>query len=118
MSPGRPLGRRSGGIFFAAHTVAELSQWTDYDLEKTGRLAEPMSYDAGSDRYLPISWDEAFALVGQTLRGLESPESGSVLHLGSAVQRGDVPIPVVGTRVRHQQPAGLLEHVPRGPAGR
>ena len=32
----------------------------------------------------------------------------------AARQRGDVPLPAVGARVRHEQPAGLLEHVPRG----
>ena len=33
---------------------------------------------------------------------------------GRLEQRGDVPLPAVGARVRHEQPAGLLEHVPRG----
>jgi molybdopterin-dependent oxidoreductase alpha subunit len=71
-----------GADFFAAHTVTELSQWTDYDLEKTGRLAEPMRYDADSDRYLPISWDRAFALVGQTLRRLDSPHRAAFYTSG------------------------------------
>jgi molybdopterin-dependent oxidoreductase alpha subunit len=59
--------------FFASHTVSELAEWSDHDLEVVGRLAEPMSYDPASDRYEPISWEDAFALVGNTLRGLESP---------------------------------------------
>src|SRR5256714_7420651 len=59
--------------FFAAHTVSELESWSDYDLEAAGRLAEPMVYDAASDRYVPISWEEAFELVGSALRGLDSP---------------------------------------------
>ncbi len=42
------------------------------------------------------------------------PARGGVLHLGAAEQRGDVPLPAVGARVRHEQPARLLEHVPRG----
>jgi anaerobic selenocysteine-containing dehydrogenase len=41
--------------FFAAHTVAELETWSDYELEMQGRLTHPMVYDAASDRYLPIS---------------------------------------------------------------
>jgi anaerobic selenocysteine-containing dehydrogenase len=57
-----------GRDFFAAHTVSELAGWTDYDLEDAGRLAEPMRYDAASDRYLPIPWEDAFELVGGTLR--------------------------------------------------
>src|SRR6201987_484221 len=45
--------------FFAAHSVTELEAWNDYDLEMQGRLTHPMSYDGASDRYVPISWDDA-----------------------------------------------------------
>jgi molybdopterin-dependent oxidoreductase alpha subunit len=68
--------------FFAAHTVSELAGWSDYDLEAVGRLAEPMSYDPATDRYEPISWADAFALVGNTLRGLESPHQASFYTSG------------------------------------
>jgi molybdopterin-dependent oxidoreductase alpha subunit len=47
-----------------------------------GRLAEPLSYDAASDKYEPISWDEAFALVGDTLRALESPDQAAFYTSG------------------------------------
>jgi anaerobic selenocysteine-containing dehydrogenase len=40
--------------FFAAHTVNELAEWTDYYLEAVGRLAEPLSYNLASDTYEPI----------------------------------------------------------------
>jgi molybdopterin-dependent oxidoreductase alpha subunit len=68
--------------FFAAHTVTELAQWSDYDLEAVGRLAEPMSYDPAQDKYVPISWDDAFKLVGDTLRGLDSPHQASFYTSG------------------------------------
>src|SRR5947209_2789624 len=68
--------------FFAAHTVGELAGWSDYDLEAVGRLAEPLSYDPVSDRYVPISWEDAFVLVGGTLRGLESPDQASFYTSG------------------------------------
>jgi molybdopterin-dependent oxidoreductase alpha subunit len=68
--------------FFAAHTVSELAGWSDYDLEAVGRLAEPMRYDPASDRYEPIGWDDAFALVGGALRGLESPDEASFYTSG------------------------------------
>ena len=68
--------------FFAAHTVAELSSWTDFALEDQGRLTEPMSYDAASDTYVPISWGEAFALVGSALRNLDSPHQASFYTSG------------------------------------
>ncbi len=68
--------RRIGHAFFAAHTVAELARWDDRALEAQGRLVEPLRYDLASDRYLPISWDEAFALVGARLAGLDDPRRG------------------------------------------
>ena len=74
--------KRVGRDFFAAHTVAELSAWSDYALEDQGRLTEPMSYDARSDTYVPISWDDAFELVGSALRGLDSPHQASFYTSG------------------------------------
>ncbi len=57
--------------FFAKHTVAELSQWADYDLEMQGRLTAPMRYDAGTDKYVECSWDEAFHGIGRELKALD-----------------------------------------------
>ncbi len=68
--------------FFAAHTVSELAEWSDYDLEAVGRLAEPLSYNLATDKYEPISWEDAFALVGDTLRALESPHQASFYTSG------------------------------------
>ena len=62
-----------GREFFAAHTVSELAGWTDYDLEAAGRLSGPVRYDPASDRYVPVSWEDAFELAGRVLRGLGSP---------------------------------------------
>ena len=59
--------------FFAEHTVTELAGWSDYDLEMVGRLTHPMAYDAASDRYLPVGWDEAFQTIGSHLRALPDP---------------------------------------------
>jgi molybdopterin-dependent oxidoreductase alpha subunit len=69
-------------VFFAEHTVSELAGWTDHDLEAVGRLAEPMSYNPESDKYEPISWEDAFALVGDTLRGLDSPNEAAFYTSG------------------------------------
>jgi molybdopterin-dependent oxidoreductase alpha subunit len=68
--------------FFARHTVAELSGWTDFALEDAGRLVEPMRYDAASDRYLPVTWDEAFSTVARHLRGLANPGRASFYTSG------------------------------------
>lgn len=75
--------KRCTSEFFAAHTVSELSAWEDHDLEKVGRLTEPMRYDRASDRYVPIAWNEAFAAIGTTLRRLE-PKSVTFYASGKA----------------------------------
>ena len=74
--------KKVGAEFFAAHTVTELSGWPDYALEDQGRLTEPMVYSEATDTYVPISWPDAFALVGQTLRGLESPDQAAFYTSG------------------------------------
>ncbi len=56
--------------FFARHTVTELLGWEDYDLEQAGRLTHPMRYDATTDRYLPVRWDDAFEEIGSRLRAV------------------------------------------------
>src|SRR5713101_5517107 len=68
--------------FFAAHTVTELMRWTDFALEDAGRLTEPMGYDAASDKYVPITWDEAFALAGRHIRNLGSPNEAAFYTSG------------------------------------
>ena len=57
--------------FFAAHTVTELKGWADYDLEMQGRLTHPMRYDAASDKYEAVSWDDAFAGIAAELHVLD-----------------------------------------------
>lgn len=74
--------KRVGREFFAYHSVTELSGWSDYDLENQGRLTEPMVYDPESDHYVPISWKDAFELVGSTLRGLDDPNQASFYTSG------------------------------------
>ncbi len=74
--------RRVTRDFFAAHTVRDLEQHSDYWLEEQGRLTEPMCYDATSDHYVPITWDEAFALIGRELRMLESADQAEFYTSG------------------------------------
>ncbi|MEE7492439.1 FdhF/YdeP family oxidoreductase [Methylobacterium oryzae] len=76
--------KRTKPSFFAKHTLTELRGWSDYALEGQGRLTHPMRYDAASDRYLPVSWDEAFAEIGATLRGLDHPDQAEFYTSGRA----------------------------------
>ncbi|APT29415.1 protein YdeP [Methylobacterium phyllosphaerae] len=76
--------KRTKPSFFAKHTLTELRDWSDYALEGQGRLTHPMRYDAASDRYLPVSWDAAFAEIGATLRGLDHPDQSEFYTSGRA----------------------------------
>jgi len=66
--------KQAGPAFFAEHPVAELFKQTDHWLEAQGRLTHPMRYNRDADRYEPVSWDDAFALIGERLNALASPD--------------------------------------------
>ena len=70
--------------FFAAHTVSELSAWSDYDLEMVGRLTHPLAYDAAVDKYVSLSWENAFARIGAILRDLGGPDQAEFYTSGRA----------------------------------
>ena len=76
--------KRTTPEFFAAHTVSQLWKWSDFDLENEGRLTHPMAYDRASDRYLPISWDEALKRIGAALRALPHPDMAEFYTSGRA----------------------------------
>ena len=76
--------KRTPPRFFAKHTVTELRGWTDYDLEREGRLTHPMRYDAATDKYFPVAWDVAFAEIGETLRSLDHPDQAEFYTSGRA----------------------------------
>ena len=66
--------KRISRDFFESHNVESLRCWSDYDLEQQGRLTEPMAYNEATDHYTPISWDDAFQVIGAQLQALENPD--------------------------------------------
>lgn len=74
--------KRVGREFFSEHTVTELLEWSDFQLEDAGRLTEPMVYNPSTDKYEPIAWQDAFALIAKTLKALPSPDSASFYTSG------------------------------------
>ncbi|HEX3523318.1 MAG TPA: FdhF/YdeP family oxidoreductase, partial [Stellaceae bacterium] len=74
--------------FFAAHTIRELEQESDYWLEQQGRLTEPMRYDPATDHYLPVTWDEAFALIARELNALDDPNEAEFYTSGRTSNEG------------------------------
>ena len=57
--------------FFAEHTLTELRDWKDYDLEQHGRLTHPLRYNPDTDKYAAVEWEEAFDEIGGTLKRLD-----------------------------------------------
>ena len=60
-------------LFFATHSVQELSVMSDYEIGKSGRITHPMYLPEGKNHYEEISWDAAFNIIGKTLNELKSP---------------------------------------------
>ncbi|MEE3224876.1 MAG: molybdopterin-dependent oxidoreductase, partial [Bacteroidota bacterium] len=59
---------------FKKWSVGELSQLSDYELNKFGRLTEPMVLKPDSTHYEPITWEEAYQLIATHLKKLRSPD--------------------------------------------
>ncbi|HEX9825984.1 MAG TPA: FdhF/YdeP family oxidoreductase [Flavobacteriaceae bacterium] len=60
--------------FFANHSVKELASWTDFEIGKSGRLSQPMFLPSGAGHYQPISWQDAFEMIGKHLNALNNPD--------------------------------------------
>ncbi|WP_447593980.1 FdhF/YdeP family oxidoreductase [Aquipseudomonas campi] len=76
--------RRVDAAFFNRYSVSQLREQSDYWLEYQGRLTEPLRYDAASDRYRAVSWDDAFTLIAQHLNALDSPNQAEFYTSGRA----------------------------------
>jgi len=76
--------KRANRQFFADHSLTELKGWSDHQLEKSGRLTEPMLYDGQEDHYCPIGWDKANAIIAEHLQALESPDQALFYTSGRA----------------------------------
>jgi molybdopterin-dependent oxidoreductase alpha subunit len=70
--------------FFAAHSIAELDTYSELWLGQQGRLTHPMVKRPGGTHYEPISWDDAFALIGDELRALHNPDEAIFYTSGRA----------------------------------
>ncbi|MDR6507188.1 FdhF/YdeP family oxidoreductase [Arthrobacter oryzae] len=68
--------------FWAENPVSELRGRSEYWLGMQGRLTEPVYKPAGEDHYRPVSWDEAFSIVGTKLQGLDSPDQAAFYTSG------------------------------------
>ena len=99
--------------FFSRIPSRELQGKSDYWLGQQGRLTCPMILREGATHYEPIEWEAAFNLFGQDPQRIGLSQRSRFLHLWQDEQRGSIPLPALRPAVWDQQPAGLLEHVPR-----
>lgn len=76
--------KAAGPEFFAAHSVSTLRRQSDYFLEYQGRLTHPMRYDRHTDHYVPITWEQAFALIAHHIHGLDNPNQMELYTSGRA----------------------------------
>ncbi|MFD4990822.1 FdhF/YdeP family oxidoreductase [Cellulosimicrobium cellulans] len=70
--------------FWAENSLTDLAQRDEYWLGQQGRLTEPVHKPAGSDHYEPVTWERAFEIVGDRLRGLGSPDEAAFYTSGRA----------------------------------
>ncbi|RUT31281.1 formate dehydrogenase [Arsenicitalea aurantiaca] len=68
---------------FLRHTVSEMRGWSDYELEKAGRLTHPMRFNHETDRYEAVGWDEAFAEIGAELAAIRQQDPKGVVFYTS-----------------------------------
>ncbi|MDP5093395.1 MAG: FdhF/YdeP family oxidoreductase [Polaribacter sp.] len=61
-------------LFFETYSVQELSEFSDFELGKSGRIIHPMYLPEGAEYYQKISWKDAFELIGNELNNLNSPD--------------------------------------------
>ena len=76
--------RQIDRYFFRKHSIAELLEQSDYWHDQQGRLTEPMVLHQGSTHYEPITWDDAFELLGTTLKSLKDPDEAVFYTSGRA----------------------------------
>ena len=76
--------RQIGREFFKKHSIAELLEQTDYWHDQQGRITEPMVIREGATHYEPITWDDAFQLLGKELNALENPDQAMFYTSGRA----------------------------------
>ena len=69
---------------FREHSIPEMLKRSDFWLEELGRIMQPMVRRKGGDHYEPISWTDAFDLIGRELRSLGSPNEASFYTSGRA----------------------------------
>ena len=105
--------RRITPAFFAEHSIASLAGETDYWLGQQGRLTTPMHRPPGADALRADRLGRRVRPHRRRARTLASPHRAVFYTSGRTSNEAAFAVPADGAGARHQQPPGLLEHVPR-----
>ncbi|GAA3766423.1 FdhF/YdeP family oxidoreductase [Microbacterium kribbense] len=68
--------------FWSENSISSLQDKSEYWLGMQGRLIEPLYKPKGKDNYEPIDWADAFRIIGERLRGLDSPNEATFYTSG------------------------------------
>ena len=60
-------------LFFQKHSIQELSELSDYELNRKGRISHPVFLPKGESHYRSITWEDAFKKIGSALQSCTSP---------------------------------------------
>ena len=61
--------------FFQRNSVAALADWSSFQLERAGRLVNPILCDAEDSHYREISWEDALTRIADQLKATEPEKS-------------------------------------------
>ncbi|WP_310621111.1 FdhF/YdeP family oxidoreductase [Flexibacterium corallicola] len=76
--------KRATPALFEFNTIKQLLEYSDFELEDTGRLTTPLRYNPKLDKYQPVSWANAFQDIAQELDLLASPDEALFYTSGRA----------------------------------
>ncbi len=76
--------KRVTAALLSSKSVQEWSEYTDMELDKLGRLTEPMVLRENSNHYEKISWDDAFSLISNSVSNLTDPSEAVLYTSGRA----------------------------------
>ncbi len=68
--------------FWAENSLTSLWEKSEYWLGMQGRLIEPLYKPKGKDNYEPISWENAFTIIGDRLKALDDPNEATFYTSG------------------------------------
>ena len=104
--------------FFRRHTVTELRDWSDYDLEKQGRLTASAALRSPRTIAMSVRLGRGLRRDRRGTAARSIPKSVIFYASGQARAGGVLSLRAVRARLWQQQSARQLEHVPRDDLGR